>query len=77
MNVTVVQPNEDGSYWRKIVRNKMIREKEKRREKSAVQFAVQSLGATDPTAVKVKSSWGPYTSTTGTAKIGKLPKTNA
>jgi hypothetical protein len=23
MNVTVVQPNEDGSYWRKIVRNKV------------------------------------------------------
>jgi hypothetical protein len=21
---TVVQPNEDGSYWRKIVRNKMV-----------------------------------------------------
>ena len=30
-DVTVVQPNEDGSYWRKIVRNKMIRMKEKRR----------------------------------------------
>ena len=27
-DVTVVQPNEDGSYWRKIVRNKMIRMKE-------------------------------------------------
>ena len=23
-DVTVVQPNEDGSYWRKIVRNKMV-----------------------------------------------------
>ena len=23
-HVTVVQPNEDGSYWRKIVRNKMV-----------------------------------------------------
>ena len=22
--MTVVQPNEDGSYWRKIVRNKMV-----------------------------------------------------
>jgi hypothetical protein len=22
MHITVVQPNEDGSYWRKIVRNK-------------------------------------------------------
>ena len=33
--VTVVQPNEDGSYWRKIVRNKMIRMKEKRRVQAA------------------------------------------
>ena len=24
INVTVVQPNEDGSYWRKIVRNKVF-----------------------------------------------------
>ena len=24
LNVTVVQPNEDGSYWRKIVRNKVL-----------------------------------------------------
>ena len=30
--LTVIQPNEDGSFWRKIVRNKMIRMKEKRRE---------------------------------------------
>jgi len=28
---TVIQPNEDGSYWRKIVRNKMVRMKESRR----------------------------------------------
>merc|ERR1711920_1078904 len=34
-DVTVVQPNEDGSYWRKIVRNKMHRMKEQRREKAA------------------------------------------
>ena len=31
----VVQPNEDGSYWRKIVRNKIVRMKEKRREEAA------------------------------------------
>ena len=29
-DVTVVQPNEDGSYWRKVVRNKMYRMKEMR-----------------------------------------------
>lgn len=44
LNVQVVQPNEDGSYWRKIVRNKMIRQKEKRREKAALEFAVSALG---------------------------------
>lgn len=32
-SVTVLQPNEDGSYWRKIVRNKMVRMKEVRRMK--------------------------------------------
>merc|ERR1711988_711129 len=31
-DVTVVQPNEDGSYWRKIVRNKMHRMKEQPRQ---------------------------------------------
>lgn len=73
MNFTVVQPNEDGSYWRKIVRNKMVREKEKRREKGAIEYALKTLGAKTPQDVKVKSTWGPYTSTSGTAKIGKLP----
>merc|ERR1711908_260589 len=48
--VTVIQPNEDGSYWRKIVRNKMHRMKEQRPE-----------GA----EVKALSSFGPYTSTIG------------
>ena len=38
MHVTVVQPNEDGSYWRKIVRNKVVRMKEKRREAAAMRF---------------------------------------
>ena len=27
-NVTVIHPNEDGSYWRKIVRNKVVRMRE-------------------------------------------------
>ena len=31
--VTVVQPNEDGTYWRKVVRNKMYRMKEMRRRR--------------------------------------------
>jgi len=41
--VTVVQPNDDGSYWRKIVRNKIARMKERRREKAAVEFAQMFL----------------------------------
>jgi len=72
-NLTVVQPNEDGSYWRKIVRNKMVRMKEKRREKAALAFAQKNLGLSDPTKISLKSSWGPYTSTDGTAKKTGVP----
>lgn len=72
MNITVVQPNEDGSYWRKIVRNKMIRMKEKRREKAAQKFAKEFLNV-DPESVKIRSTWGPYTSTVGTAKTTSVP----
>merc|ERR1711966_124195 len=42
--VTVVQPNEDGSYWRKIVRNKMVRMKEVRRVKAAKLWAAELVG---------------------------------
>jgi len=62
----VVQPNEDGSYWRKIVRNKMVRMKEVRRIKAAKQYAKDMLG--DDVEPNVVSSWGPYTSVSGTAK---------
>jgi hypothetical protein len=65
--VVVVQPNEDGSYWRKIVRNKMIRMKEVRRIKAAREFAKSVLNVKDEDA-KVISSWGPYTTVSGTAK---------
>jgi hypothetical protein len=65
-SVTVVQPNEDGSYWRKIVRNKMIRMKEQRREKAAKRFIAEELGLESPTSLV--SSWGPYVTTSGTAK---------
>jgi len=63
--VTVVQPNEDGSYWRKIVRNKMIRMKEVRREKAAKAFMKSNFGKEE---VNLVSSWGPYVTTSGTAK---------
>ncbi len=69
---TVVQPNEDGSYWRKIVRNKMVRMKEVRRLQAATQFAREMLAAErkeeEPSEPVVVSSWGPYVSTVGTAK---------
>jgi hypothetical protein len=62
-DVTVVQPNEDGSYWRKIVRNKMIRMKEQRRVKAAKKWIAEKVG--EENAGEVLSSWGPYTSTIG------------
>mmetsp|Transcript_6582 Transcript_6582/g.20500 ORF Transcript_6582/g.20500 Transcript_6582/m.20500 type:complete len:614 (-) Transcript_6582:161-2002(-) len=76
--ITVVQPNEDGSYWRKIVRNKMVRMKEKRREEAAAEYARLLLeergdGDGDGDGYQVVSSWGPYTSTVGTAKTTGVP----
>jgi len=64
-SVTVVQPNEDGSYWRKIVRNKMVRMQEVRRERAAKAVASMLMDKEDANVV---SSWGPYISTSGTAK---------
>ena len=50
--VTVVQPNKDGSYWRKIVQNKMVRTKEVWMVKAAKLWAADLLemckGATNP-----------------------------
>lgn len=68
---TVIHPNEDGSYWRKIVRNKVIRMKEKRREKAAQAFLKEMTGSEEKPAVF--NSWGPYISTDGTAKKTSLP----
>jgi len=62
-DVTVIQPNEDGSYWRKIVRNKMVRMKEARRVKAAKAWIAEQVG--EDKAGDVLSSWGPYTSTIG------------
>jgi hypothetical protein len=67
-SVIVVQPNEDGSYWRKIVRNKMVRMKEQRRIKAAKEFARDMFNLNDDQDPNVVSSWGPYTSVSGTAK---------
>jgi len=59
---TVVQPNEDGSYWRKVVRNKMHRMKEMRRVAAAKKW-MQGLKGQEE--VNVLSSYGPYTTTAG------------
>ena len=77
--ITVVQPNEDGSYWRKIVRNKMIRMREKRRVQAAKAYAQEELVKDGEEFVgKVVSSWGPYTSIVGTAvKTGVAGLTSA
>jgi len=67
--VTVIQPNEDGSYWRKIVRNKIARMKERRREKAAIEFALGMMNVEeDEVGEVVASTWGPYTTTSGVAK---------
>lgn len=65
---TVIQPNEDGSFWRKIVRNKMVRMQEVRRVKAAKQFARDMFNVPEGEEPAVVASWGPYTSTGGTAK---------
>ena len=66
--VTVVHSNEDGSYWRKIVRNKMVRMVENRRVRAATEFAREIFEVPADQKPEVVSSWGPYMSTVGTAK---------
>jgi len=63
-DVTVVQPNEDGSYWRKVVRNKMHRMREMRREKAAKAW-IKDEHPTRAEEPSVLSSYGPYTGTAG------------
>jgi len=60
--VTVVQPNEDGTYWRKVVRNKMHRTREMRNVAAAKEWIKEVLPDQDH---DVMSSYGPYTSTAG------------
>jgi len=61
--VTVVQPNEDGTYWRKVVRNKMHRMREMRRMTAAKNFMKQMKG--EDQDIEVLSSYGPYKTTAG------------
>ena len=62
-DVTVVQPNEDGSYWRKVVRNKMHRMKEMRRVAAAKAYFKDMKG--EQVELNVLSSYGPYITTAG------------
>jgi hypothetical protein len=41
--VEVVHPNDDGSYWKKLQRNKAIRQAEKAREKLAKKWVANNL----------------------------------
>jgi len=45
--------------------------REKRREKAASKFIKEMMGDKIPedTKLKIRNSWGPYTSTDGTAKL--------
>ena len=56
--VTVVQPNEDGSYWRKLVRNKMKRTREMKRQKAALKWLQEQRPTSDE--LRVFSAFGPY-----------------
>mmetsp|Transcript_30683 Transcript_30683/g.42488 ORF Transcript_30683/g.42488 Transcript_30683/m.42488 type:complete len:595 (-) Transcript_30683:133-1917(-) len=62
-DATVVQPNEDGSYWRKVVRNKMHRMREMRRAKAAKNWLQAQRG--EGAEIEVLSSYGPYIGTAG------------
>lgn len=62
---TVVQPNEDGSFWRKVVRNKMHRMKEMRRVAAAKKFIKDVNLNEDDKEPEVLSSYGPYKTTAG------------
>ncbi|KAJ1448367.1 calcineurin-like phosphoesterase [Pelagophyceae sp. CCMP2097] len=59
---SVVQPNEDGSYWRKLVRNKVRRTRESKRVKAATAWLRNELGAEGDAPLTVISSFGPYAS---------------
>mmetsp|Transcript_9600 Transcript_9600/g.13285 ORF Transcript_9600/g.13285 Transcript_9600/m.13285 type:complete len:497 (+) Transcript_9600:189-1679(+) len=62
---TVVQPNEDGTYWRRIVRNKVHRTREKRRCEAASNWLKERNGP--DSQPKVLSSYGPYIGQAGNA----------
>eukprot|EP00929_Paragymnodinium_shiwhaense_P041749 TRINITY_DN21684_c0_g1_i2.p1 TRINITY_DN21684_c0_g1~~TRINITY_DN21684_c0_g1_i2.p1 ORF type:complete len:264 (-),score=47.98 TRINITY_DN21684_c0_g1_i2:321-1112(-) len=60
---TVVQPNDDGSYWRRVVRNKLLRTRERRRLSVAKEWVKAAKADGEP--VKVLASYGPYKTAAG------------
>ena len=51
----------------------MVRMKEVRRVKAAKAWAAELMGLEDENEAKVVSSWGPYVTTSGTAKKTSVP----
>ena len=51
----------------------MVRMKEVRRVKAAKQWAAELMGLEEDDEDKVVSSWGPYVTTSGTAKKTSVP----
>ena len=51
----------------------MVRMKEVRRVKAARMWAADLMGLEDDREANVVSSWGPYTTTSGTAKKTSVP----
>jgi hypothetical protein len=39
----IIHPNQDGSYWRRWQRNKLVRQREKEREKIAADWLKQNF----------------------------------
>lgn len=49
-DITIIHPNEDGSYWRKFQRNKLLRTREKEREAMAKDWLVRLIKERDVNA---------------------------
>ena len=47
--------------------------KEVRREEAAINFIKTNFKVPEATKIEVRSSWGPYTTTAGTAKSTAIP----
>jgi len=55
-DITIVHPNEDGSYWRKFQRNKLLRSREKERENMAKDWLARLIQEREGAASASSSS---------------------